>query len=141
MMNQLVQLGVRQLSSVPGTCPLLLYRAGTRLGKLAGRSKACLHRQFPLHSSPAVTLPSRGVATAGLRYAAIREQSASGADSSGQSADREPSPEAKRRARMFSVATGAACAFFGASYLLYHQLTVRAEEATIEVSLYTCTCT
>lgn len=126
-MNQLVQLGVRQLCSTPGTSPLLV-RAGALLGKLAAQSKPCLHRQFPLHSSPAV-LPSRGVATAGVLRAAVREQSGPGADGP---ADREPSPEAKYRARMFTVATGAACAFFGASYLLYRQLTVRAEEATIE---------
>ena len=130
VMNQLVQLGVRQLCSTPGTSPLLV-RAGTLLGKLATQSRDCLHRQFPLHSSPTV-LPSRGVATAGVLRAAVREQSGPGADGP---ADREPSPEAKYRARMFTVATGAACAFFGASYLLYRQLTVRAEEATIEVSI------
>lgn len=42
-----------------------------------------------------------------------------------------PSEEAKRRARNFQIATGAACGFFGASYLLYWQLSVKAAEATV----------
>ena len=54
---------------------------------------------------------------------------------SDQSSNKEPSPEAKHRARMLSVATGAACAFLGATYILYRQLNLKAAEmATVEVS-------
>ena len=65
-----------------------------------------------------------------------QEQSSgeSGRDHSG------PSEEAKRRARNFQIATGSACAFFGASYLLYRQLTVRAAEATVIEKVCVCVC-
>ena len=39
-----------------------------------------------------------------------------------------PSSEAIRRAKLFQIATGAACAFFGASYILYRQLKLQASE-------------
>ena len=133
-MNQLVQLVVRQLSSAPGKSPLL-FSAGALMGRLASQSKGCLNQQF--HSSLAV-VPCRGVATTSISHAVGQEPSASSADSSEQPTDREPSPEAKHRARMLSVATGAACAFFGGSYILYRQLSVRAEEgAAVEVNMYT----
>ena len=55
-----------------------------------------------------------------------QESSGGGSDGSGG-----PSEEAKRRARNFQIATGAACGFLGASYLLYWQLSVKAAEATV----------
>ena len=68
-----------------------------------------------------------------LLYAAQTSKTGSESGQTSQDAYREPSPEAKHRARMFSLATGAATAFFGASYILYRQLKLRAEEtATIE---------
>ena len=56
------------------------------------------------------------------------QQESSGGGSGGSGG---PSEEAKRRARNFQIATGAACGFFGASYLLYWQLSVKAAEATV----------
>lgn len=66
---------------------------------------------------------------------ASQNQYESGPSSKDHSTHREPNPEAQYRARMFSIATGAACAFFGASYILYRQLKLRASElATHEVN-------
>lgn len=61
------------------------------------------------------------------------QQESSGGGSGGSGG---PSEEAKRRARNFQIATGAACGFFGASYLLYWQLSVKAAEATVVKEVY-----
>ena len=68
-------------------------------------------------------------------------QPGAGSDSQEQSSGYSgPSEEAKRRARNFQIATGSACAFFGASYLLYRQLSVRAAEATVVEKVCLCVC-
>ena len=52
---------------------------------------------------------------------------------SGDSSSRPgPSEEARKRAKNLQIAAGSACAFFGASYILYRQMQVNAAEATAE---------
>ena len=87
----------------------------------------------PLLISPGYLTQSQGMAT-------DQAESNSQEQSSGESSRSGPSEEAKRRARNLQIATGAACAFFGASYILYRQLSVRAAEATMveKVCVYVC---
>ena len=87
----------------------------------------------PLQLRPGYLTQSQGMATA-------QAESSSQEQSSGESSRSGPSEEAKRRARNLQIATGAACAFFGASYILYRQLSVRAAEATVVEKVCVCVC-
>lgn len=42
-----------------------------------------------------------------------------------------PNPEAVRKAKLYSVMMGSACAFFGGCYILYYQLKLRADEGAM----------
>ena len=85
----------------------------------------------PLVLRPSYLTQSQGMATS-------QPGSDSQKQSSGESGHSGPSEEAKRRARNFQIATGSACAFLGASYLLYRQLSVRAAEATVVEKVCVC---
>ena len=91
-------------------------------------------RECSRTSNPCFTLSRFVTTTQQSCYSnseATQTSSGSGQRGSGRTG---PSSEAVRRAKLFQIATGAACAFFGASYILYRQLKVQASEvATSEV--------
>ena len=105
------------------------------------RQLSLLWRTTTEHSTDCLPVAStgylqyRGVATSQTSWnqSQREDRQSSGSRSTG------PSEEAKRRAKNFQIATGAACAFFGASYILYRQVTVRAAEAAA-AQVEVCVC-
>lgn len=79
-------------------------------------SRVSINRPHPLQ--PPVLRPLSSYSSSGNGH-----QTGSGTDSG-----TGPSEEARDRARRLSLATGATTAFFGASYILYLQLKVRAAD-------------
>ena len=86
------------------------------------RSVQLCRRLAPLQAANSRPVP------AGVRLAVSQARPSGSASSRPGSEEGEgPSEGARRRARNFQIATMSACAFFGASYLLYRQSTLRAE--------------
>lgn len=114
------QLGLSRIS--PWQLAILLKNGTTPLRECSRTSNPC----FAL---------SRFVTTTRQSCYSNSEATQTGSGSGQRGSGRTgPSSEAVRRAKLFQIATGAACAFFGASYILYRQLKVQASEvATSEV--------
>ena len=121
-----------------------MMRSSRQVAVLTGQLTRVLRSSTtaqPTACSPAVSVSSlragyltqsQGIATSQARW--------SSQEQSGESSRSGPSEEAKRRAKNFQIATGAACAFFGASYILYRQLSVKAAEATVIEKVCVCLC-
>ena len=95
---------------------------------------------YPSLTTISRTSTTKGPAGYTCRYRAIATSQTgfNSQEQSDQSGHTGPSEEAKRRAKNLQIATGSVCAFFGASYILYRQLNVKAAEASATAEVLLC---
>ena len=112
----------------------------TRQLNQAWRSSRELSTIYPIVSTTSSTATTTRRPAGYLSHHRASQTGLNSQEQDGQSGHTGPSEEARRRARNLQIATGSACAFFGASYILYRNMNVKAAEATATGEVCVCVC-